>query len=88
MPVKWVMRWTGRKVAKLNSSKTAKIAVASREVAMVVHGSLRMERFRTVPFGAECGACAGETRRISLKGAVTDIMFAIVVKRIVVGLIE
>lgn len=87
-PVKWVIRWTGRKVAKLNSSSTANMAVARREVAMVVHGSERIERFRTVPFGAECGAWVGEISRMNAKGAVIEIVFAIVVKRTVVGLIE
>jgi len=64
------------------------MAVASREVAMVVHGSLRMERFRTVPLGADSGACAGRAPRINMKGAVMEMMFAVVVKRMVLGLIE
>lgn len=62
-PVKWVINHCGRKEAKLASRSTANIAVASREVAIVVYGSVRMGRLRTLDFGAEPGAWDGESGR-------------------------
>ena len=49
------MSHVGRYVAKASSSKTAKIAAASREVEIAVHGSVRIGRFRRVPLAAEDG---------------------------------
>ena len=54
-PAKCVIRWTGRNVAKLNSRRTAKMAVASKDVAIVVQGSVRIDLFLTLPLAAEAG---------------------------------
>src|SRR4051812_14639625 len=45
-PVKCTTRYSGRKVAKEASRRTAKMADARSEVAMVVYGSVRIERLR------------------------------------------
>ena len=50
-------------MAKEASSKTAKIAVASRDVARVVYGSVKIGRFRSVDLRAMVGEWAGRMGR-------------------------
>lgn len=53
----------GRNVAKLASRSTANIAVARRDVAIVVYGSVKMGRLRRVVFGAALGLWDGDSDR-------------------------
>lgn len=78
----------GRNVAKLNSSRVAKIAVASSEHEIVVQGSVMMERFRTRPRGAVLGVFIGDSGRRSMNGTVVLMILAQVVKINVEGFIK
>lgn len=78
----------GRNVAKLNSRRVAKIAVARSEQDMVVYGSVMMDRFRTKPRGAVLGAWVGESDRRSMNGTVVHITLAVVVNTNVDGWIR
>ena len=88
MRSKWVISQTGRKVAKENSSKVAKMAVANNEQDIVVQGSVMIERFRTSPRGAVLGVFTGDRGRRSINGTVVLTTLAKVVKINVEGLIK
>lgn len=84
-PLKCTTNHTGKNVAKLASRSTAKMAVASRDVAMVVYGSVRMGRLRTLDLGAELGVWDGEMGRRKKYGRELARMEARVVIVSVVG---
>lgn len=82
------MSQVGRNVAKLNSRRVAKIAVARSEQDIVVYGSVMMDRFRTRPRGAVLGAFVGDSERRSINGTVVLMTLAEVVKISVEGWIR
>jgi hypothetical protein len=82
------MSHVGRNVAKLNSRRVAKIAVARSEQDIVVYGSVIMDRFRTNPRGAVLGAFVGDSDRRSMNGTVVLMTLAVVVKISVEGWIR
>ena len=75
-------------MAKLNSRRVAKIAVARSEHDIVVYGSVMMERFRTRLRGAVLGEFIGDSGRRSVNGTVVLMTLAEVVKINVEGWIR